>query len=76
MPMKVTFDLSDKDLRHFKQVMKEAREKARSRPESRLMKSASQLLEHVRRAELPAFIRERLMHLETRNSRTRSRSCC
>lgn len=64
MPLKVTFELSDKDLRHFKQVMKEARSKARSRPESKLIKSAKDLLTHVRGGDLPQFVRERLLQLE------------
>ena len=64
MPLKVTFELSDKDLRHFKQVMKEARSKARSRPESKLIKSAKDLLTHVRDGDLPQFVRERLLQLE------------
>ena len=64
MPLKVTFELSDKDLRHFKQVMKEARSKARARPEPKLVKSAKDLLEHVREAEMPSFVRERLLQLE------------
>jgi uncharacterized membrane protein YkvA (DUF1232 family) len=64
VPLKVTFELSDKDLRHFKQVMKEARSKAQARPESKLVKSAKELLEHVREAEMPQFVRERLLQLE------------
>lgn len=64
MPLKVTFELSDKDLRHFKQVMKEARGKARTRPEAKLVNAAKELLEHVRGAELPGFVRERLLQLE------------
>ncbi|MGE4649259.1 MAG: YkvA family protein [Myxococcota bacterium] len=63
--MKVTFELSDKDLRHFKRVMREAREKAKDRPESQLIDSARQLLAQVREAPLPSFIESRLMQLET-----------
>ena len=64
MPLKVTFELSDKDLRHFKQVMNEARSKARARPEAKLVKSAKELLDHVREAEIPQFVRERLLQLD------------
>ena len=64
MPLKVTFELSDKDLRHFKQVMKDARAKAQSRPEAKLIQSAKELLDHVRDAEMPEFVRERLLQLE------------
>ena len=44
--------------------MKEARSKARARPETKLVKSAQELLEHVREAEMPQFVRERLLQLE------------
>lgn len=65
VPLKVTFELSDKDLRHFKRVMLEAREKAKDRPESQLVDSARQLLAQVRGAPLPGFIESRLLQLET-----------
>jgi uncharacterized membrane protein YkvA (DUF1232 family) len=64
VPLKVTFELSDKDLRHFRQVMKEARSKARDRPEEKLVQSARELLEHVREADMPQFVRDRLVQLE------------
>lgn len=65
MPLKITFELSDKDLRHFKQVMKDAREKAQGGSEAKLIASARQLLVQIREAPLPAFIESRLLQLET-----------
>ena len=65
MPLKITFELSDKDLSHFRQVMREARTKAEARPESKLIESARELLEHIKDSDLPQFVRERLLRLET-----------
>lgn len=65
MPLKITFELSDKDLRHFKLIMKEAREKAEGGSEAKLIASARELLAQVREAPLPAFIESRLLQLET-----------
>ena len=65
VPLKVTFELSDKDLRHFKRVMKEARNKAKDQPESQLVRAAQVLLEQVRSAEIPDFVASRLLSLET-----------
>ena len=66
MPLKVTFELSDKDLRHFRQVMKEARSKARARPEPKLIAAAKELLAHVQNSDdLPHFVTERLLRLGT-----------
>jgi uncharacterized membrane protein YkvA (DUF1232 family) len=63
--MKITFELSDSDLRHFRRVMREARTRAKSRPESQLISSARELLSHVKDAGLPLFVRERLLRLDT-----------
>ena len=65
MPMKITFELSDSDLRHFRRIMREARTRARNRPENQLVASARELLGHIRDAGLPTFVRDRLLQLET-----------
>lgn len=65
MPLKVSFELSDKDLRHFKRVMAEARGKAKQQQEKELIASARALLGQIREAALPDFIQSRLLRLET-----------
>jgi len=65
VPLKVTFELSDKDLRHFKRVMREARGKAKNQQETELISAARVLLAQVREATLPDFIQTRLLRLET-----------
>jgi uncharacterized membrane protein YkvA (DUF1232 family) len=61
MPLKVTFELSDKDLRYFRKVMREAREAARDLDEAAILTAASDLLEHVKKSDVPTFARERLL---------------
>ncbi|MDH3521009.1 MAG: YkvA family protein [Myxococcales bacterium] len=61
MPLKVTFELSDKDLRYFRKVMREARDAARHADETSILAAAGQLLEHVSKAEVPQFVKERLL---------------
>ena len=58
VPLKVTFELSDKDLRHFKRVMREAREKAEQvrlaaleAEDSRLRQEEERRLAEVKRKE-------------------------
>ena len=65
MPLKVTFELSDTDLRHFRKVMREARSRAKHSDEEALLASARQLLAHVKQAHACDFVRGRLMQLET-----------
>lgn len=65
VPLKVTFELSDTDLRHFRKVMREARSRAKHGDEAALLASARQLLAHVKQAHVPDFVRTRLAQLET-----------
>ena len=62
--MRVTFDLSPKDLAYFRKMMKEARENARGKSEALIRQGAEQLLIDLRGAEISDFVRERLATLE------------
>lgn len=64
MPLKVTFTLSDKDLRHFRRHMKEARSTASEMGEDSIIRAAEGLLEEVHSVDLPDFIADRLERLE------------
>ena len=63
--MKVTFELSPKDLSYFRRMMKQARENARDKSENAIKKGASDLLEDLRGAEVSDFVKDRLATLET-----------
>ena len=60
MPLKVTFDLSDKDLRYFRKLMRDARDKARAVDESSISEAARQLLEHVKVSDAPQCVKDLL----------------
>ena len=64
MPLKIAFTLSDKDLRHFRRHMKEARATASEMGEDSIIRAAEGLLEEVRQVDLPDFIADRLEKLE------------
>ena len=64
MPLKITFTLSDKDLRHFRRHMKEARATASEMGEDSIIRAAEGLLTEIGDIELPDFIAERLEKLE------------
>jgi uncharacterized membrane protein YkvA (DUF1232 family) len=60
MGLRVTFELSDEDLRHFQLIMKDARSvAARVAPED-IVFAAEELLARIEKKAAPAFIRERL----------------
>ena len=60
MGLKVVFDLSDADLKHFQLIMQDASQAAsRAAPED-IVAAAEDLLQEVDPERVPAFIRERL----------------
>jgi uncharacterized membrane protein YkvA (DUF1232 family) len=61
MPLKVTFDLSDKDLRYFRKTMREARSKARAADEAAVCKGAQELLDHVKSSDAPHCVKQLLL---------------
>jgi uncharacterized membrane protein YkvA (DUF1232 family) len=64
MGLRVSFDLEDEDLNHFRLIMREARKAAaRSTPED-IIEGAAGLLRQVDAAAVPQFVRERLENLE------------
>ena len=64
MALRVSFDLDDEDLKHFRLIMREARHSAaRSTPED-VVAGATGLLQRVGESQVPQFIRERLDKLE------------
>ena len=64
MSLRITFELGDSDLKHFRTIMREARAAAKDLPAEEIIASANQLLDEVRSADAPDFISERLMKLE------------
>lgn len=63
--MKITFELSDSDLEHFREVMQRARESSSSLSEEQIVENARSLLKQVWRSDASDFIRERMTRLET-----------
>ena len=64
MGLRISIDLSDDDLKHFRLIMREARKAAaRQQPED-IVAAAEDLLQTVDRKKIPRFISERLGKLE------------
>jgi len=61
--MRVSFDLSDADIKHFRGVMREVRKRAKSTSEASIIKSARSLLDEVAASKAPDFISERIAKL-------------
>ncbi|MEJ8567113.1 YkvA family protein [Elongatibacter sediminis] len=63
--MNITFELSESDLEHFREVMQRARENAGSLTEAQIVENARTLLKQVWTSDASDFIRERMHRLET-----------
>ena len=61
--MKITFELSDKDLRYFRQVLQKVRKGQSGENEEMVLGEAQALLTEVRDTDAPEFIRNRISQL-------------
>ncbi|HET7204120.1 MAG TPA: YkvA family protein [Steroidobacteraceae bacterium] len=65
MAYKLTIELSDRDLRHFRRELRKARESVQIADDEEILGAAADLVTAMRRTELPDFVAERLEKLET-----------
>ena len=61
--MKISFELSDKDLRYFRQVLQKVRKGRNADNEEVILREAESLLKDVKQTDAPAFIRGRIAQL-------------
>jgi uncharacterized membrane protein YkvA (DUF1232 family) len=64
MGLRVSFDLEDSDLHHFRLIMREARKAAAQSSPEEIVAGARKLLDQVSTANVPQFIGERLSNLD------------
>lgn len=65
MPYKLTIELSDRDLRHFRRELDRARASVGIADDEEILAAARDLVQSMRTSELPDFVSERLERLET-----------
>ncbi|MEJ2603660.1 MAG: YkvA family protein [Gammaproteobacteria bacterium] len=63
MTLRITIDLEESDLNHFRLIMKEARKAAGRASEDEIIAAAEKLLSEVREGKVPAYIQDRLEKL-------------
>jgi uncharacterized membrane protein YkvA (DUF1232 family) len=61
--MKISFELSDKDLRYFRQVLQKVRKGRNAENEEVILREAEALLKEVKETDAPVFIRGRIAQL-------------
>jgi uncharacterized membrane protein YkvA (DUF1232 family) len=65
MTYRITIDLSDRDLRHFRRELRRARESVSIADDEEILSAATELVRTMRATELPDFVTERIEKLET-----------
>ena len=63
MPFRVTFDLDDKDLRYFRANMKQAQAAAAKLSDDKVVSSAEQMVQEIKKAKVPMFVAVRVAKL-------------
>lgn len=61
--MKISFELSDKDLRYFRQVLQKVRKGRSADNEDVILREAVSLLDEVKATDAPQFVRDRIAQL-------------
>ena len=61
--MKISFELSDKDLRYFRQVLQKVRKGRSAENETVILREAEELLEEVKRTDAPQYVQNRISQL-------------
>ncbi len=64
MGLRVSFELDDEDLKHFRLIMRESRKAAARQAPEEIVASAEELLGEIRDSRVPQFISERLDKLK------------
>jgi uncharacterized membrane protein YkvA (DUF1232 family) len=65
MPYKMTIELSDRDLRHFRRELKKSRESVQIADDEEILAAAVDIVAAMHRTDLPDFVAERLEKLDT-----------
>lgn len=64
MSLRISFELSAKDVKHFREAMRKARKTAGETPEAEIIRAARALFVDVGAKKFPAYIRERIDRLQ------------
>lgn len=65
MSIEISFELSDADLDHFRDVMKGTADRAASLSESEILDKAQELCDKMEQSNLPDFVRTRMLCLNS-----------
>ncbi len=66
MSMRITFDLTDRDLRFFRKALRQSREAVRDAEESEIVEAIRDVLDEIRHSDpLPDFVGKRIPELES-----------
>jgi uncharacterized membrane protein YkvA (DUF1232 family) len=65
MPYKLTIELSDRDLRHFRRELQRTRQAVSIADDDEILAAAAESLQRMRSSDVPDFVTARLVQLQT-----------
>jgi uncharacterized membrane protein YkvA (DUF1232 family) len=65
MPYKLTIELSDRDLRHFRRELQRTRQAVSIADDEEILSAAAESLQRMRSSDVPDFVTARLVQLQT-----------
>ena len=65
MPFKLTIELSDRDLRHFRRELQRTRQSVSIADDEEILSAAADALQRMRSSDVPDFVTARLVQLQT-----------
>lgn len=64
MTLKLTIEIGESDLKHFRKAMRKARQSVRSADDDQIIRAADDVFQQLNKSRLPAFVAQRLSKLE------------
>lgn len=64
MALRVSFEISDRDIQHFREIMRRARGTVRDADDEEILEAARAVFKEVKGSRAPTFVTERLHRLE------------
>ena len=74
MPLKVTFEISEQDLKHFRKEMKRAHNAVRIGDDEDIIAGAQATMNEIARIDVPHFVKERVEKLAAMSGPYREKS--
>jgi len=64
MTIKLTIEIGESDLKHFRRAMRKAKQSVRSADDDQIIRAADEIFQQLNKSRLPGFVKHRLSRLQ------------